>query len=278
MTDLPGIAPHIQLSKEGIWVPQSEENAELSYPAEGHDFYFDLEDKSFWFAHRNSCIEALIRNFGPPGPLFDVGGGNGFVSQSLQKAGFEVVLIEPGVVGAINAKRRGVKTVVCSTLQKAGFKDHSLPSVGLFDVLEHVQNDKDFLKDIHNLLAPDGKLYLTVPAHNSLWSHEDQIAGHYRRYSLRTLDNLLQQAGFKIEYGTYFFSPLLLPIFLLRSLPSLWGKRPPSPVASKKDHNSDSVGAGILNQALSWELGKIQKQKKLLMGASCLVVAQPVSP
>src|SRR5262245_37315921 len=53
--------------------------------------------------------------------------------------------------------------------------------IGMFDVLEHIQDDIGALRDIRSLLDPDGALLLTVPAHASLWSYFDEASRHCRR-------------------------------------------------------------------------------------------------
>jgi hypothetical protein len=101
------LSPSLRLHEDGIWYgPRTEP---LSYPADANDACFDLEDDSFWFQHRNRCIVSVVRRFLPQeGPIFDIGGGNGFVSAGLEDAGFDVVLVEPGPAGAANAKKRGI--------------------------------------------------------------------------------------------------------------------------------------------------------------------------
>jgi len=58
-----------------------------------------------------------------------------------QDAGLEVVLVEPGSAGAANARRRGIRHVVCAALEDAGFIPASLPAISLFDVVEHMKED-----------------------------------------------------------------------------------------------------------------------------------------
>jgi hypothetical protein len=79
-----------------------------------------VEDSSFWFAHRNSCILEAIKLFPPRGEFFDVGGGNGYVERAIQESGIDVVLVEPGLAGVRNALHRGVRQVVRATLDDAG--------------------------------------------------------------------------------------------------------------------------------------------------------------
>jgi len=116
--------------------------------------------------------------FPPAGAIFDVGAGNGYVSSAIKNAGLPTVVIEPGLQGSMNAHRKGLNPVICSTLEDAGFKPHLIPAVGLFDILEHVEDNIGFLTTIKTLLIPNGRLYITVPAYNFLRSVEDDYAGH----------------------------------------------------------------------------------------------------
>lgn len=196
----------------------------VSYPASGNMDSFKLEESSFWFRHRNNCILRILKAGNVTGPLFDVGGGNGFVSAFLEKNGFETVLIEPGVSGAMNAAKRKVSFVINGTLEDCHFHDNSLPAVGMFDVLEHIENDRQFLGQVIQKMSPGGHLILTVPAHQWLWSNDDQYAGHFRRYTHHQLTSILKEAGFEVVicWSNFFF--LIAPIYFLRSLPSRKGK------------------------------------------------------
>ena len=90
----PGGAVGLVYGPNGYWI--AERNSVLSYPAEGNDLCYSLEDDSFWFRHRNELIVETLRQFPPPGTLFDVGGGNGYVATGLERAGFPTVLVEAG--------------------------------------------------------------------------------------------------------------------------------------------------------------------------------------
>jgi len=211
------IADNIELV-DNIWY--SNGRSDISYPEEGNSICFQLEDNSFWFEHRNSVIVEVIRKFPPPGGeyLLDVGGGNGFVASAIEKNGINAIIVEPGRTGILNAKKRGVNNLVCSSLEDLQIKESSIPAIGLFDVLEHIEKDKDFLAQIYKILKFEGRIYLTVPAYNFLWSGEDIYAGHYRRYNLDTITTIFEEAGFYIEYKTYFFSILPVAVFFFRSL------------------------------------------------------------
>jgi SAM-dependent methyltransferase len=266
--DLSQFAAGLSRVEDGSWRAV---DATVSYPSSGHSSCFAVEDDSFWFRHRNRCILALVKRYPPSGPIFDIGGGNGFVTKGLCEAGFPSVLVEPGSVGCDNALARGVPVVARSTAEDAGFRSRSLPAVGLFDVLEHIEEDAKFLVWLLGKLSPGGRLYLTVPAYQSLWSHEDVHAGHFRRYRRGEITGLLAASGFLVDYSSYMFLPLVLPILLLRSLPTRLGlRRSASAEATKSEHAP--VGQGLLSRMLAPECGLIERGVPAAFAGSSIVV------
>lgn len=202
-------------NKEEIVILEEVSIEALSYPEDDYNHLFQIEEHSFWFQHRNQCIEKVIQAY-PSKELIDVGGGNGYVTWYLQKKGYDVILLEPSMQGCLNAKKRGVKKIICGLMQETSIKPNTLESVCLFDVLEHIEDDRAFLKNIHSHMKANGRLYLTVPAFSKLWSKEDDEAGHFRRYELEGITQLLKESGFKIEFSNYFFSFLYVPIWMIR--------------------------------------------------------------
>jgi SAM-dependent methyltransferase len=275
--DLSRYASGLRLADDGIWYASEQQS--VSYPTEGNDKCFEIEDKSFWFKHRNACIVELVKKFPPRGngPIVDVGGGNGFVARSLMDAGWDVVLVEPGPAGARNAKKRGLQHVICATTELAGFVPSRTPAIGVFDVVEHIEDDVGFLRYLHDLLEPGGMLYLTVPAYNFLWSQADISAGHYQRYTLHALDKKLRVAGFSVAFDTYIFRVLPLTVFLFRSLPFRLRLRS---VSSKPENVSRTHGTneGIMvrtmRKMLTPEAKSIARGKRMALGGSCLVAGR----
>jgi 2-polyprenyl-3-methyl-5-hydroxy-6-metoxy-1,4-benzoquinol methylase len=258
---------------EGIYFAKFNEH--ISYPEIGNVKCFALEDNSFWFRHRNNCIIALFKQFSAGKTFLDVGGGNGFVSKGLQVEGQTAILLEPGKSGCMNARQRGVKHIVCSTLKNARINPDSIDSIGSFDVVEHIKNEQEFLETIYQSLKPGGYFYCTVPAYKWLWSHEDVKAGHYRRYSLKEVKAKMIQAGFEITYASYFFSFLVLPIFIFRSLPSKirFSKRV-SEESPSKDHNQVGLFSKLIQGYWNWEFKRIRRLGRIPFGSSCIIVAK----
>ncbi len=134
MTNIKEIKANLEYDERGFWISRAESES-ISYPSDGNDIYAEIEEKSFWFNHRNRVISAGVKNFPPKGLIFDVGGGNGYVAKGLIDAGFKCALVEPGVKGAKIAVERGVEEVFCSTLENMNFGNNSVAAVGLFDVI-----------------------------------------------------------------------------------------------------------------------------------------------
>ncbi len=260
----------------GLW--RADTIREVAYPTDDHATCFGVEDASFWFRHRNRCITAAVCRFDPQGFILDVGGGNGYVSRGLIDAGCDAVLLEPGPTGARNAREgRGLPNVICATLEDAAIRPGSVPAVGLFDVLEHIEDDRSFVERLHETLRPGGLLYLTVPSFAWLWSISDVDAMHYRRYTRATLAQVL--AGrFEMLYATYLFERLTPLFFLTRALPYRIGlARPRSAHAYEADHTAGSHRlASIVERALAYEVRVIAARKSLMTGSSLLVVARKV--
>lgn len=225
-----------------------------------------MEDASFWFAHRNKVIARAIQKYLPAGTLLDIGGGNGYVAQYLLAQGIETALLEPGYQGCRNARARGIKNVCAGTLEAVQEPLRgSVPAVGLFDVVEHVEDDQAFLTGVHTLLQPNGYAYITVPALPFLWSKEDVSAGHYRRYTRRTLESALTAAGFSVVESQYFFQWLVPAVFISRVIGGLLGQR-----NSSHDHKPNGVAAYLCQR----EMKKIQKGKQYSFGTSIWCVAK----
>jgi 2-polyprenyl-3-methyl-5-hydroxy-6-metoxy-1,4-benzoquinol methylase len=258
--------------KERIW--HSLEIEKISYPNDGNNKCYEIEDQSFWFKNRNRIVIEVITKYSNPGPIFDVGGGNGFVSNYLGKSGFEAVLVEPGIDGCLNARKSGLKYIINSNFDTTHFYPNSIPNICIFDVLEHVENQYQFLKTIYTNLIPDGRLFITVPSFYALWSEEDKLAGHFRRYRIKELKKVMDEHGFDVLYASYFFSFLVLPIFLLRTIPSIFGFYRISSEQTKSQHLSNSRKNNLLDKLMKCELMRVKKSKSIIIGSSLLLVAR----
>ena len=260
--------------QNGIWLASETQN--ISYPSDGNNTCYAIEDNSFWFNNRNKIIYEVVKNYSINGPLFDVGGGNGFVSSYLDKNGFETVLVEPGIDGCVNGRNRGLQNIINSNFDTMHFYPNSIPNIGIFDVLEHVEKQDQFLKTLHTSMLTNGILFITVPAFKKLWSEEDNQAGHFRRYRTQDLRKIVETSGFEILYSSYFFSFLVIPIFLFRTIPSKIGTYKISSQQTKNQHLSKSGSNKLSDVLMKFDLKKIKRGKSILFGSSIILAARKI--
>jgi len=275
--DISRLGRGLAKDNDGIWRPANTRSHALSFPATGHGVCYQIEDESFWFAHRSACITSALARAHVGGPFLDVGGGNGAVSKALERAnGLDVVLIEPGAEGARGARRRGIPHVICATLEELDIAPSSFGSAGLFDVAEHVADDRALFRQVHRVLQPGGLLCVTVPAYSWLWSAEDELAEHHRRYTLAGLMDALAGSGFSLRYATYLFAAFTVPVFLLRSVPHKMVRRSKDQVEHRaaEQHRSSALVRRIIDAALAPELAAVRAGRRIPFGTSCLAVAE----
>jgi len=268
MVAISSISNQLSKSPDGIW--RSAQVGPISYTENGHEIIREYEDNSFWFNHRQKCILTLLKNF-PTNCILDIGGGNGKNAMLFERSKIETILLEPGESGAKYAFQNGVKNVINSSFHASGFRKESIPAIGLFDVLEHIAEDDLFLKDLFDVLVPKGKLYLTVPAYQVFYSSFDKEVGHFRRYSLKQLTKKLTQSGFEIEYKTYLFCLIPIPMFAVRFLSNF--KKGIKKNRDIQHLRNFSFLRRCIEFLLKPEIYFINKKYKIPFGTSCLLVA-----
>ena len=126
------------------------------------------------------------------------------------------------------------------------------------------------------LIAPGGRLYVTVPAYQWLWSTEDAISGHHRRYTTSGLARVIRAAGFTVEFSSYLFWPLPLPILLLRAIPSRLGRRPTADLDAIRRELKPPSGPAVqaLMAVLDLERRWLARGRRIPIGGSSLLVAR----
>lgn len=150
--------------------------------------------------------------------LLDVGCGAGNMIHHLSHYGrVKGLEIDPRPVKM--ARQRGYDVDQFDATQPMPFPDHSFDAVTALDVIEHNEDDLAILADSYRVLAPGGFMVITVPALMWLWSHNDDINAHVRRYTAAELKQKLAQTGFtvrRVTYNNFFVFPLAAALILLR--------------------------------------------------------------
>jgi SAM-dependent methyltransferase len=261
-----GWSPTPQVSHvDLLWTVEGQEASKTSFSEQQLD-QLEAGAEGWWYRTRNDVIDDALRQCDVKGTVWEVGSGSGLVAVELRRRSRDVVAVEPGAGGAETSAKRGVPSFY-ATLEQLGLPTHSLESVGMFDVLEHLEDRSGMLHEVRRVLKPGGHLVLTLPALQFLWSSSDIAAGHFLRYSKHSIQRELEAAGFTVVRSRYFFLLTVLPLFFLRALPHRFGR---APVVSDEELVAKDVGViGRLASRIERMWARIG-----LLGSSLLVVAR----
>lgn len=236
-----------------------------------------LEAGNFWFQTRNKLIIHTLQKYFPDlKSFFEIGCGTGFVLSAIGAAFPNAVLTgsEIFIAGLAYASRRLPHAEFFQMdARRIPFESH-FDVIGAFDMLEHIEDDQIVLTEIYQALMPGGGVILTVPQHPWLWSHQDEMACHVRRYTAEELCHKVTKAGFEIVYTTSFVSLLLPFMWISRRLRQIDCKiRLFDPLAELK-----------INPFVNWLFGIVMKLERIMIrfgvkfpfGGSLLLIARKV--
>lgn len=249
---------------------------------------FAVEDRHFWFRARARLIATLVQQIVTSLPsgyrVLEVGCGTGQVLRVLEQTCTRGIVMgmDLFIEGLRFARRRVNVPLIQSDIHASPFTV-GFEVIGLFDVLEHLPDDRAVLRDLHAMLSPGGVLILTVPAHQSLWSYFDEAAHHCRRYEPEDLMAKLGEAGFLVEYLSPFMSLLFPLIWAGRRLASSVPRRGMTrATANGSDANRRAqeelriipVVNGVLAGLLMTESAWVKRRQRLPGGTSLVAVAR----
>jgi len=202
-----------------------------------------LEEAHWWFAARRDIIAKIIGRLAklPARPrILEAGCGTGGNLALLSSFG-EVDAFEYDAEAASRAERKSGLSVPFGALpDQIPHGDTSYDLIGLFDVLEHVEDHVGTLRALGGRLGPNGRVIVTVPALPWLWSKHDERHHHFRRYTRRSLRKAAEEAGLQVD-RSFYFNSFLLPVAMgLRAAKAALGKDAPD----------DTMPSSRLNRAL----------------------------
>jgi SAM-dependent methyltransferase len=245
---------------------------------------FEIEDRHFWFRARNRALSAVVAGVGSGlghgSRVLEVGCGDGNTLRMLEEtcSGAALVGMDLFAEGLQLARRRTRAPLVRGRMEQPPFSVR-FHLVGMFDVLEHLEDDRAALARVRDLVEPGGTLIVTVPAHQKLWSRFDEEAHHCRRYDPADLSARLLDAGFDVEYLTLFMAALYPLVRIgrrasdvLRAAKKRLGRPQGSAVADEL-----RIRPGLnafLTLMLSPEANLLGRRRRLRCGTSVLAVAR----
>lgn len=148
--------------------------------------------KRYWSSH----VSPYLR-----GDVLEVGAGLGTNTELLSIGAYRSwTALEPDAKLTRRFPKLGDKfRLVNGTLADI---DGEFDAILYIDVLEHIEDDREEMKQAVAHLKPGGTLIVLSPAHQFLFSPFDRAIGHYRRYSRESLQAVAPE-GLDTEELTY---------------------------------------------------------------------------
>ncbi|WP_224959561.1 class I SAM-dependent methyltransferase [Geomonas subterranea] len=142
----------------------------------------------------------------------------------------------------------------------------------ILDVLERAEDDRGYLKRmVRQHVAARGRVLVTVPAFQALYSGHDWFRRRYRRYRLRQVEQLAWSAGLVVVSSGYLFGSLIIPKFLSSRLYH-WGR-----VRDRGCWRGGRLLAAVVGKILEWDnsvMIALARGGILLPGATAWVLCE----
>lgn len=165
-------------------------------------------------ASRLLAIDSMKLLRGNP-VILDVGCSSGLLIEELRRQlpGAAIIGADylPDIVARTSERIRGVPFIQFD-LRNCPLPDRCIEGVTALNVLEHIDDDFQALRELHRILKPGGMAHIEVPVGPACYDLYDEVLMHYRRYRLSELQKKCQLAGFSIERATH-LGFLLYPAF-----------------------------------------------------------------
>jgi len=245
-----------------------------------YSIMYQVEGAHWWFVGRRRIIESFLAPLcsrlrgelksDRPLKILDVGCGTGANLEMLSQFG-DAEGVDVSAEALAFCRERGLADVRQGAAEQLPWEDGSFDLVTGLDVVEHLDDDVAGLKEMRRVLRPGGYTFLFVPAFMFLWGVQDDISHHRRRYTLKSLRQAANAAGFEIERLTYANLTFFLPVFMGRLLMRATGIRP----ASENNINVQALN-GLFGRIFGTE-SSILRHVNLPLGVSAICVARRIN-
>jgi len=191
--------------------------------------YRRLHEQHWWWRSREETVLSLLGelNQGHGNQrILDIGCGDGLMFDELAEFGeVEGVEIDGSIVSPNNPWRDAIHV---APFDEKFQPEKTYDTILMLDVLEHLPNPVAALRHSLGLLAPGGKLVITVPAFRFLWTTHDDLNHHFTHYTRASFRQLADGVA-RIQQDRYLFHWLFLAKLLVRVKESFFATKPRPP-------------------------------------------------
>lgn len=241
--------------------------------------YYKLERSHWWFTARMNILEDQVDRIKGDSKeefsILNIGVATGATSKMLEKHG-QVTSVEFDADCCEFLRDKLQMEVTEASATDLPFGDNEFDMVCAFDVLEHIDDHTTAASEINRVTKHGGNIFLTVPAHNFLWSEHDEINHHFRRYSVSEFKNLIESSGSSIEFFTSFNFWLFFPIAAVRLVKGIFEKKKKNDSPKSDFDNFEAKGLinSLLYRIFMSENFFLKNSVKLPIGVSLLCMAE----
>lgn len=176
---------------------------------------YSLETSHWYFTGKRhalkSILERRLHTDGVAAPFLDVGCGTGIILEMLKQFGRPTGVDISSVALDFCRQRGHERLALIAPGGHLPFENDFFSLICAFDILEHLDDDLQLLREMGRVCAPGGSVFLTVPAFDFLWSEHDEALHHRRRYTASGIRSLVERAGLRVHWLSY-FNTILFPI------------------------------------------------------------------
>lgn len=186
--------------------------------------YFELEKENWWFKARRDLIFKILKkyNIGTDKKILDYGCGSGFLVGQFQRVGYDTHGADVSKEAIEFGTQKGIRNLSVINGINTNFPDSNFDLILAMDVVEHIKEDNLAVKDLERLLKPGGYIIITVPAYQWMWGLQDEVAHHFRRYTMGSLLNLVKNHPLLSVLKKTYFNTFLFPPAALVRIVSKW--------------------------------------------------------
>lgn len=210
------------LNPDNIYQPPPPiQHRDEEYPEGGFSTLWAMQNRHFWYRGRHRfLLYTLDRHVLATNPLsaIDLGGGIGGWVRYLanrRRLQYPILALADSSLTALSMAGGILPESVQRyqiDLMNLGWQEQ-WDVAFLLDVIEHLPDDAEAVRQAAAALKPGGLLFVTTPAFPQFWSYNDDLAHHLRRYRKADFRRLSEESDLllkDVRYFMFFLSPLYL--------------------------------------------------------------------
>ncbi|PCJ97260.1 MAG: methyltransferase [Zetaproteobacteria bacterium] len=166
----------------------------------------------WYYVSKGKAMRCFLGNI-KTDEVLDVGAGSGIFSRQLLDHNIcqSAVCVDPNYDEEKEESQNGKPIKFVKSIEKT-----TQGLTLMMDVLEHVEDDVALLKEYADSMPKNGKVLITVPAFQFMWSGHDVFLEHYRRYTIEMMEKTIREAGLRPVKSRYFFGSLFPVVAVIR--------------------------------------------------------------